>query len=204
MDRNSKLMLIGLLVVIAFTVFIYYRLNVNKNSMNNVDEKTEQLFSKKMKTYNLNDIGLKLKSPARLKEKSATLNSDTKTFIEDFSSYGYTLGFFSIRASKATFKKEGTNSLAQIKDALIQQISGVQGVSSPDFKYDETTFAGMQALMINGKADMDEYQKTLGFKSLLFGDNKSFWQVVVSYDKTDKSVANKVSEIIDSITLTEK
>lgn len=204
MDRNSKLMLIGILLVIAFTVFIYYRLNVSKNSMNNIDQKTEQLFSKKLKTYRLENIGLKIKSPASLKELDSGLNAKSEAVIKSFGSYGYNMGFFSIRASKAVFQQEGVSSLSRIKDSLIQQVSSVQSISSPEFSYEKTTFSGMQAMTISGKADIDDYGKQLGVRSLLFVDNKTFWQVVVTYAKADKNVKDTVNEIMDSIALIEK
>ena len=204
MDRNSKLMLVGILLVIAFTVFIYYRLNVSKNSMNNIDQKTEQLFSKELKTYSLENIGLKIKSPAPLKELDSGLNAKSEAVIESFGAYGYNMGFFSIRASKAVFRQEGMASLSRIKDSLIQQISGVQGISAPEFSYERTTFSGLQAMRISGKADIDDYKKQLGVRSLLFVDNKTFWQVVVTYAKADKNVADKINEIMDSIALIKK
>ncbi|AEI13955.1 hypothetical protein Flexsi_0265 [Flexistipes sinusarabici DSM 4947] len=204
MDRNSKLMLVGILLVIAFTVFIYYRLNVSKNSMNNIDQKTEQLFSKELKTYSLENIGLKIKSPAPLKELDSGLNAKSEAVIESFGAYGYNMGFFSIRASKAVFRQEGMASLPRIKDSLIQQISGVQGISAPEFSYERTTFSGLQAMRISGKADIDDYKKQLGVRSLLFVDNKTFWQVVVTYAKADKNVADKINEIMDSIELIKK
>jgi len=204
MDRNAKLMFVGILLVIAFTVFIYYRLNVNKSSMNNIDEKTEQLFSNELKTYNLENIGLKIKSPAPLEELDSGLNDESKTVVKSFGSYGYTLGFFSIRASKAVFKQEGMSSLSQIKDSLIGQVSSVPGISSPDFSYENTIFSGMQAMKISGRANVDDYGKQLVVKSLLFADNTTFWQVVVTYAEADNNITNAINEIMDSIALIEK
>ena len=62
----------------------------------------------------------------------------------------------------------------------------------------------MQSMTISGKADIDDYGKQLGVRSLLFVDNKTFWQVVVTYAKADKSVTNTMNEIMNSIALIEK
>jgi hypothetical protein len=139
-----------------------------------------------------------------LEELDSGLNDESKTVVKSFGSYGYTLGFFSIRASKAVFKQEGMSSLSQIKDSLIGQVSSVPGISSPDFSYENTIFSGMQAMKISGRANVDDYGKQLVVKSLLFADNTTFWQVVVTYAEADNNITNAINEIMDSIALIEK
>jgi hypothetical protein len=62
----------------------------------------------------------------------------------------------------------------------------------------------MQAMVINGKANVNDYGKELMVKSLIFADNTTFWQVVVTYAEADNNITNAINEIMDSIALIEK